>query len=89
MCSVKDHIAIAAERKKDEVLAAAIGGLSRVAEAIVSLSYQQRIEAIDAAAESYRQTALAFLSEEETEYWLRDVLLRLRTEVAKRVRPSG
>ena len=46
---MKDHIAIAAERKKDEVLAAAIGGLSRVAEAIVSLSYQQRIEAIDGA----------------------------------------
>jgi hypothetical protein len=54
-------------------------------------TYEQRVDAIDAAAESYRKTALAFLSEEETktERWLRDVLLRLRVEFAKRVRSSG
>jgi hypothetical protein len=86
---VRQHIAVAAEHKNEEVLAAATGGLSRVAEAILSLPYEQRVDAIDAAAESYRKIALAFLSEEETERWLRDVLLRLRVEFAKRVRSSG
>ena len=80
-CSVSQRIAVAAEHKEEEVLAA-IGGLSRVAEAILSLPCEQRVHAIDAAAESYRKTALAFLSEEETERWLRDVLLRLRVEFA-------
>jgi hypothetical protein len=87
--SVSQRIAVAAEHKEEKVLAAAIGGLSRVAEAILSLPYEQRVDAIDAAAESYRKTAMAFLSEEETERWLRDVLLRLRAEVAKRIRSSG
>jgi len=80
--SVSQRIAVAAEHEEEEVLAAAIDGLSRVAEAILSLPCEQRVHAIDAAAESYRKTALAFLSEEETERWLRDVLLRLRVEFA-------
>ena len=67
---------------KEEVLAAVIGGLSRVAEAILATPAESRIEAIDAVTESYRKTARAFLDEEETERWLHDVLLRLRTEVA-------
>ena len=79
---MSQRTAVAAEHKEEEVLAAAIGGLSRVAEAILSLPCEQRVHAIDAAAESYRKTALAFLSEEETERWLRDVLLRLRVEFA-------
>ena len=66
---------------KEEVLAAVIGGLSRVAEAILATPAELRIEAIDAVAESYRKTARAFLDEEKTEKWLRDVLLRLRAEV--------
>jgi hypothetical protein len=70
---------------KEEVLAAVIGGLFRVAKAILATPAESRIDAIDAVAESYRETARAFLDEEETEKWLEEVLLRLRAEVAARV----
>jgi hypothetical protein len=66
-----------------------IGGLSRVAEAILSLPFEERVDAINAVAESYHKTAQAFLNEEEIERWLLDVLLRLRAEIAKRFRSSG
>ena len=69
---------------KEEVLAAVIGGLSRVANAILAAPAESRIDAIDAVAESYRKAARAFLDEEETEKWLEEVLLRLQAEVAAR-----
>jgi methionine synthase I (cobalamin-dependent) len=69
---------------KEEVLAAVIGGLSRVANAILATPAESRIDAIDAVAESYRKAARAFLDEEETEKWLEGVHLRLRAEVAAR-----
>jgi hypothetical protein len=69
---------------KEEVLAAVIGGLSRVANAILATPAESRIDAIDAVAESYRKAARAFLDEEETEKWLEEVRLRLRAEVAAR-----
>jgi hypothetical protein len=67
---------------KEEVLAAVISGLARVAEAILATPVESRIDAIDAVAESYRKTARAFLDEEEAEKWLEEILLRLRAEVA-------
>jgi hypothetical protein len=48
---------------KEAVLAAAIDGLSRVAEAVLSTPVESRIEAIDAVVDSYRSTARAFLDE--------------------------
>ena len=47
---------------KEQVLEAAIGGLSRVAEAILATPNESRIKAPEVAVDSYRQTAqdLAF-----------------------------
>jgi hypothetical protein len=70
---------------KEQVLEAAITGVFRVAEAIHATPTEKRTKALDAAANSYRQTAqdLAY-DEAETREWLHGIMFRLRTEVAAR-----
>ena len=70
---------------KEQVLEAAISGVSRVAEAILATPTEKRTKALDAAANSYRQTAedLSY-GEAEIQEWLHGIMSRLRTEVAAR-----
>jgi hypothetical protein len=69
--------------KKQEVLEAAISGLSRVAEAILATPNEARIKALDAAADSYRQTAQVLgYDEAELQEWVA-IMFRLRGEVTR------
>jgi hypothetical protein len=70
---------------KEQVLEAAISGVSRVAEAILATPTEKRTKALDAAANSYCQTAQDLgYDEAETQEWLHGIMFRLRTEVATR-----
>ena len=70
---------------KEQVLDAAITGVSRVAEAILATPTEKRTKALDAAANSYRQTARDLgYDEAEIQEWLHGIMFRLRTEVAAR-----
>lgn len=67
---------------KQEVLEAVISGLSRVAEAILATPNEARTKALDAAADSYRQTARALdYDEAESQEWVNAIMFRLRGEV--------
>jgi hypothetical protein len=66
---------------KEQVLEAAITGVCRVAEAIVATPTEKRTKALDAAADSYRQTAQDLgYDEAEIRGWLHGIMFRLRTE---------
>jgi hypothetical protein len=68
---------------KEQVLEAAITGVCRVAEAIVATPTERRTKALDAAANSYRQTAQDLgYDEAEIHEWLHGIMFRLRTEVS-------
>ncbi len=67
---------------KQEVLDAVISGLSRVAEAILATPKEARTKALNAAADSYRQTARALdYDEAEIDKWVSAIMFRLREEV--------
>src|SRR6266849_3190300 len=68
---------------KEQVLEAAIGGLSRVAEAVLAIPNEARTKSLDAAENSYRQTARAWgYDEAEIEEWVSAIMFRLRAEVS-------
>jgi hypothetical protein len=68
---------------KEQVLEAAITGVCRVAGAIVATPAERRTKALDAAANSYRQTAQDLgYDEAEIQEWLHGIMFRLRTEVS-------
>ncbi len=68
---------------KDQALEAVIGGLSRVAQAVVAIPIQSRSKALAAAESSYRQTARDWgYTEVEIQEWTSTVMSRLRAEVA-------
>ena len=70
--------------KREEVLESAIGGISRVAEAIAAIRGADRAKALDAVERSYRQTALDLgYREAAAQEWTAAVMFRLRTELAK------
>ncbi len=70
---------------KQDVLEAAINGISRVADVILTTPTEKRTKALDAAANSYRQTAQDLgYNEAESQEWLYGIMFRLRTEVAAR-----
>jgi hypothetical protein len=70
---------------KQCVLDAAITGVFRVAEAILTTPTEKRTKALDAAADGYRQTAQDLGCDEAEIQELLDVIMfRLRTEVAAR-----
>ena len=68
---------------EEQVLEAAITGVCRVAEAIVATPTEKRTKALDAAANSYRQTAQDLgCDEADIQEWLQGIMFRLRTEVS-------
>ena len=68
---------------KQRVLDAAITGVFRVAQAILATPTEKRTKALDAAANSYRQTAQDLdYDEAEIQELLDVIMFRLRTEVA-------
>jgi hypothetical protein len=70
---------------RQQVLDAAITGVFRVAEAILATPAEKRTKALDAAANSYRQTAQDLdYNEAEIQELLDVIMFRLRTEVAAR-----
>jgi hypothetical protein len=70
---------------REQVLEAAITGIFRVAEAILATPTEVRTKALNATANSYRQTAQDLgYDEAEIEEWLHEIMFRLRTEVAAR-----
>ena len=75
---------MASSLKREEVLESAIGGISRVAEAIAAIRSEDRAKALDAAERSYRQTALDLgYREAVAQEWTAAVMFRLRTELAE------
>jgi hypothetical protein len=74
---------------KEDFVAAADKGLSRVAEAILTTPAEARIDIIDAVVESYRKTAREFLDEEETKKWLVEIVTRLEAEVVAKERQAN
>jgi hypothetical protein len=70
---------------KERVLEAAINGVSRVADVILATPGERRPKALEAAANSYRQTAQDLgYDEAEIHEWLHGLMSRLRTEIAAR-----
>ena len=68
---------------KEQVLEAAIGGLSRVAEAIVAVPTEARTKSLHAAENSYRRTARTWgYDEAEIDEWVSVIMFRLRAEVS-------
>jgi hypothetical protein len=68
---------------KEQVLEVAITGVCRVAEAIVATPTEKRTKALDAAANSYRQTAQDLgYDQAEIQGWLQGIMFRLRTEAS-------
>jgi hypothetical protein len=90
MCDVKEDstpMDISVETK-DDFIAAASDGFPRVVEAIIATPAEARIGVINAVVESYRKLAGDFLTEEETEKWLVDVVARLKAEVSAKEQPE-
>ena len=76
--------AIASSSKEEEILAAAVAGIPRVAQVVASIPSEHQSRALDAAESSYRQT-LRDLGYEEApiQGWTSAVMFRLRSEVKK------
>jgi hypothetical protein len=67
---------------KQDVLEAAISGLSRVAKAILATPNEARAKALDAAADSYRQTGRVLgYDEAKLQEWVYAIMFRLLAEV--------
>jgi len=75
---------MASSSKEEDILAAAVAGIPRVAEVVASIPSEQQSRALDAAESSYRQT-LRDLGYEEApiQGWISAVMFRLRSEVKK------
>jgi hypothetical protein len=68
---------------KEQVLDAPITGVSRVANATLATPTEKRTKALDAVANSYRQTAQDLgYDEAEIQEWFHGIMFRLWTEVA-------
>ena len=66
----------------EEILAAAVAGIPRVAEAVASIPEEDRARALDAVEGSYRQTVRDLGYEEgPIQSWVAAVMLRLQREV--------
>jgi hypothetical protein len=71
-------------QQEDEVLSAAIAGVSRVAELLATIPAGDRSRALEAAEKSYLQTAHALgYKDAEAELWASEIMWRLRMEEAK------
>jgi hypothetical protein len=68
---------------EEQVLEAAIGGLSRVAEAILATPNEARTKALDAAEDSYHRAARDLgYDEAKIEEWVSAIMFRLRAEIS-------
>jgi hypothetical protein len=75
---------MASSSKEEEILAAAVAGIPRVAEAVASIPEEDRPMALEAVEGSYRQTVRDLGYEEgPIQSWIAAVMLRLQTEVRK------
>ena len=76
-------------QQEDEVLSAAMAGVSRVAELLTTIPAEERSRALEAAEKSYLQTAHALgYKDVEAELWASEIMWRLRMEEPKlTVRP--
>jgi len=73
---------MASSSKEEEILAAAVAGIPRVAEAVAWIPEEDRPRALDAVEGSYRQTMRDLGYEEgPIQSWVAAVMLRLQTEV--------
>ena len=69
-------------RKAEEVLEAAVAGVSRVAEAIAAMPAESRVTALEAAERSYRNTAMELgYGLERAEQWAETMMVSLRAEL--------
>lgn len=69
--------------EEEAILAEAVSGISRVAEAIGSLSARDCLRAFEAAERSYRKTAQDLgYTEEQASGWAASLTVMLRSEVA-------
>jgi hypothetical protein len=85
LCSVGVDTMSMSLDTKEQVLEAVMTSVSRVAQAILATPTEKRTKALDAAANSYRQTAQDLGCDEAEIQELLDVIMfRLRTEVAAR-----
>ena len=82
LCSV--GVSVTTFSSKDQALEAVIGGLSRVARAVVAIPVEGRTRSLSPLAESsYRQTARNWgYTEVEIQEWTSTIMSRLRAEVA-------
>ena len=78
---------MASSSKAEKILAAAIAGIPRVAEAVALIPEEDRPRALDAVEGSYRQTVRDLGYEEgPVQSWVSAVMFRLRSEVKKQSR---
>ena len=78
---------MASSSKEEEILAAAIAGIPRVAEAVASIPEEDRPRALEAVEGSYRQTVLDLGYEEgPVQSWVSAVMFRLQREVKEQVK---
>jgi len=70
--------------EEEEILEAAVTGITRVAEAVASIPEKARAKALAAVESTYRQTMLDLGYEEgPAENWVSAMMLRLQTKVAE------
>jgi Mg/Co/Ni transporter MgtE len=83
---------MASNLEKEEILEAAIASVPRVAQVIEALSAEDQVRALDAAKQSYLQTAQDLgYAERPAQEWVTEVMFRLRLKMererwAKRMR---
>jgi len=70
--------------KEEEILAAAIAGIPRVAQVIAAIPGEHRARALDAVESTYRQTVRDLGYEEgRVQSWVSAAMFRLRADVEK------
>ena len=73
---------MASNLKEEEVLEAALAGVSRVAEAIAAMPDERRVTALEAAERSYRKTAKELgYGVDRAERWAATMMVSLRAEL--------
>jgi hypothetical protein len=73
---------MASNPKEEEVLEAALAGVSRVAEAVAAMPDESRVTALEAAERSYRNTAMELgYGIERAEQWAETMIVSLRAEL--------
>ena len=78
---------MASSSKEEEILAAAVAGIPRVAQVVASIPNDHQSRALDAVEGSYQQTVLDLGYEEgPVQSWVSAVMFRLQREVKEQVK---